>query len=354
MKSTSIKHVLISFIKSFTPISLQSAVAISIIEIVTLALLVSVGCGADKTTGKNAKGNLDPVFQLQPKDPCGIEAANGLAKSANESSSNFEYVKGSVIYSVCLRGVRGMMLPADFIVDTGTNNSIVDKNIAQMLAFRQTGTTSLVAPGGTVATQVVEGEMSMAGQAFEKVSLTVQDLAPYSRVHQKGIDGILGVSYLKKYIVDLDYGNRRIDFLRERKERFSLLATIPFRVENGLPLVICRFPNSVENEVIIDTGHVHDLQIYEDLSKELYLGPPVSTGKVGGASDSHNVSFHRVESIYLNNYRIDNVTMDVHPLITPNSFKTKFKPGLLGQGILGRFTIELDFLSSNLRLFKRA
>ncbi|MCA1576977.1 MAG: aspartyl protease family protein [Acidobacteria bacterium] len=145
-------------------------------------------------------------------------------------------------------------MPADFIVDTGTNNSIVDKNIAQMLAFRQTSNTNLVAPGGTVATQVVEGEMRIPGKEFETVSMTVQDLAPYSRAHLRSVSGILGVSFLKRYVLAIDYENRRIEFLHEPNKRFSLVATIPFRIENGLPLVKCRFPNSIENDLIIDTG----------------------------------------------------------------------------------------------------
>src|SRR5437588_10684706 len=101
-------------------------------------------------------------------------------------------------------------------------------------------------------------------------------------------------------------------------------------------------PRGVETNGLFDTGHILDLQIYEDLLDYLDFGQPVSKRQLSdGAGQVHEVVMYKIPWIELAGYRVDDLTIDVHPLVTPNALSTKFKPGLLGQGILERYFIEI-------------
>jgi len=164
---------------------------------------------------------------------------------------------------------------------------------------------------------------------------------------------ILGTDFLKRFIVHIDYEGKVVAFMKKSATPRRLIATIPFRLENNLPLVEVKISNSVETQLIIDTGHFLEVLLYDDISERLQLEEPISTRRIGGAAEAHPMKVGQIPWIEIGTYRIHSVSVGLHPLTVPNTFSTTYKPGLLGNGILENYVVEIDYPASVMRLYDR-
>jgi hypothetical protein len=253
-------------------------------------------------------------------------------ESAAAYTISFDYIKKSIIIPICIRGPRGVKTTSDFILDTATNRTILDEGLVRILNLPEVGRGTITAPGGSVLRSLVETELAANGERFTKLVAAVNDLSNYSRAHGRTVGGVLGNDFLKQHVLVIDYSQKQVGFLDTSNTSSNLehLATIPFTLENGFILIACKLPGGVETNVLFDTGHILDLQIYPDLSAYLDLGQPVSKRQLGGgAGQVHEVVIYKIPWVELAGYRIDDdLTIDVHPLITPNAFTTKLSSNL--------------------------
>ena len=166
---------------------------------------------------------------------------------------------------------------------------------------------------------------------------------------------MLGSDFLGDFVVLIDYPERRVALLKKHRRIKGLrqVAKADLEIRNRLALAKCRLPDDIETYVIVDTGHIWNMQFYADMSEHLELKGPLLTRLVGGAAESHEVSFGQLDWIECGSLRLEPVQVGIHPLVTPNSFETSFKPALLGNGILERYVVEIDFLNGTLRFFRR-
>jgi predicted aspartyl protease len=249
----------------------------AVLKLVARLLLLLVGALCFSTGA--------PTLHAEEPDPCGVPQEQASSAPVPQPTLNaFKYVKKSIIYPVCLRGLRGILAPSNFIVDTGTNRTILDQEVARMLQLPEVGTANIVAPGGTVsAAKLVEAEIRIEGEHFSKLTVSVQNLSQYSRAHKTSIAGLLGTDLIRQYVLFIDYSGRRIGFFRAlpKLDGFEQLATVPFRSEKGMLLIECSLSEAIQTEVMIDTGHILDLQLYEDVAHHLKLEPAVSHRRLG-------------------------------------------------------------------------
>jgi predicted aspartyl protease len=120
--------------------------------------------------------------------------------------------------------------PFDFILDTGTNSTIVDPSIARRLSLALRDRIQLSTLGGTQTVTRSSLRTLAAGTAeVEDVEVLVQDLSELRRV-DSNVQGIVGQNFLSHFNYVLDYRNRSLQFELGGEIR-GTLADDPVRVE---------------------------------------------------------------------------------------------------------------------------
>lgn len=269
-------------------------------------------------------------------------------KVADNTYSNFDYVGRTIILPGYLQSAP---YPAKFILDTGSQRTIIDQALVKQLSLRQVDETDLVAPGGTTKSMLVEINLCLGGHKAGPIIAATQDLRPYTRMYRTNIDAVLGTDFLKEFVVHIDYPLRRVAFLRRSESNKAQVTAIPFQLVAGMPLIDTTLPGDVHAFVIIDTGHFMEIMFYDDISRDLQLHPPFSTRRIGGAADTHIVRLGQIPWIEIGSYRLNRVNVGIHPLVEKNPFNSVYKPGLLGNAVLEKYVIELDYPGLTLRLY---
>jgi predicted aspartyl protease len=122
--------------------------------------------------------------------------------------------------------------PFDFLLDTGTNTTIVDPSLARRLSLAALDRIQLTTLGGTQT--VIRSSMNTlaAGPAqVENVEVLVQDLSALRTVDPR-IQGIAGQNFLSHFNYLLDYRNRSVQ-IEAASEIRDALAGEPVRVEES-------------------------------------------------------------------------------------------------------------------------
>jgi hypothetical protein len=113
----------------------------------------------------------------------------------------FRFVKDMIIVPVTINGAG----PFDFLVDTGSTDTIIDRRLAEELHLPSTGAMVLETAEGKAATPVVQsGSLSMGGATVRGLNLGV--INDYANLLPK-VRGSLGEDFLRSF--DLLIDNRQ-------------------------------------------------------------------------------------------------------------------------------------------------
>lgn len=144
-----------------------------------------------------------------------------------QSQMKFPLVHDTVVVVTLTANDQG---PFDFVLDTGTNTSIVDPSLASRLSLAALDRIQLTTLGGTQAVVRSSLRTLAAGPAHvENVEVLVQDLSELRGVDPR-IQGIVGQNFLSHFNYLLDYRNRSLQIEQGAEIRDSI-AGAPVRAE---------------------------------------------------------------------------------------------------------------------------
>jgi predicted aspartyl protease len=150
-----------------------------------------------------------------------------------------------------------------FAIDTGSSHLLFDSSLKSQLGpvrgTRSMGTTIGVSKMETYdAPRAFLGSLSL--QTPEWVCCA--DLTEFRKSTGSEIQGIIGMSFLKNYIVDLDFENRRLKFLRQAKAGPEISRqAITFDEKIKIPYIDLDLPHLGKHPFLVDTGFGNALQI---------------------------------------------------------------------------------------------
>jgi len=141
----------------------------------------------------------------------------------------------------------------EFLLDTGTNTSIIVPEAAARLNLRPIDRIELVTPAGAVITpRSFLSSVVLGAKSAENVEVLWSDLSELRAV-DKRLSGILGQNFLSHFNFTLSFREQRIDFGEARQKQFAKTLHIPFKAdENGLLLILKT--NESELRLVLDTG----------------------------------------------------------------------------------------------------
>lgn len=191
-------------------------------------------------------------------------------------------------------GAKPILLPVtfdgkeyDFILDTGATTTVFDASLKDKLGKRFLWPKKGKAAGGkTIKVELFRiphaylGPLNMRDCGL----IAVIDLELVSSALARKAHGIIGMDFLKKYVVRIDFDKATVSFLKSKRDTgiFSFLKpeknehpewgqplSIKYEFLSGLPLVKGRIVNDVPVNFVIDTGHVIP-QVDGDLKSRIF------------------------------------------------------------------------------------
>jgi predicted aspartyl protease len=239
----------------------------------------------------------------------------------------FQYRDGMIWLKVA---VAGRNEPLNFLVDSGAGASVLDLGTARRLGLKLDQPMTVQGVNGhTTAYHARDFNARTAGVPVASSLLAVDLSGPSSSCHQH-IDGLLGADFFRDHIVQINYAARTIRLL-ERNEVNPAGCEV-------LPLVKCNDTFSVRASVAgnapelmrVDTGCCTALEWVVTGSKAKKLTSTTIGLKSGTMHDFST-------DVQLGSIRVTAVKTGVH---TSQMFAGE--AGLIGNGLLSRFTVTID------------
>jgi predicted aspartyl protease len=171
-----------------------------------------------------------------------------------DTSVAFKTVAGGLVVVPVLVDGRG---PFDFVLDTGTNSTVVDTELARLLGLRPTGRVSMSIPGGarTVPRARLQS-LTLGAMAVHDLEALCADLGALRRV-AGSVRGIVGQPFLSRFNYLLSYEDRRLE-IRDGAEAPLRGVRLPFDTDEGRIVVAAPAPTaSRERRLVLDSGASH-------------------------------------------------------------------------------------------------
>jgi predicted aspartyl protease len=236
-----------------------------------------------------------------------LMAANnsGQAASDNAIKVPFELVKNSIIVQVHI-AEKG---PFNMMMDTGVNPSAIDLRVAKDVGLTLETKGERPTGGGNdvnLAYETVLPTVSLDGVSAEKMACLAIDLSKVSEGLGRPIHGVLGYSFIKDRIIEIDFPRRILIFHSQSPWTAGALppsdmrhTVFRFRYDNEI-LMDCASVNGTALVANLDTGSNSSFQISPRAVVSLGLeaqsakGTESSSIGINGKTTSRNGTVDRI------------------------------------------------------------
>lgn len=286
----------------------------------------------------------------------GISQQNKKAAAPVEVSFEFEH--NQVILQVKIDG-KG---PFNMLLDTDTDPSAIDAATARELGLA-VGAKGAPASGGGAETNTVYPtrlpNVEVGSVVARDVAAATIDLTKLGERIGKPIHGVLGYSFLKDRIVQIDYPNQKVRFFSESpypRIQFGPntvnIIGFPFRYEDGELMIDSVFINNEKMKATLDTGSSGTFSLTPDAVALLGLE------EQGHDSDDESVGYNgafkskvgTLKSVRMGKMAVDSAQATFWLPETGHDHK-KFQVNI-GNGFFKDFMMTFDFRSKTV-VFER-
>jgi Aspartyl protease len=152
-------------------------------------------------------------------------------------------------YLIVARGAVGSQKGLNFLVDTGTNPSVLDRRVAQKLHLQERPSILAGINGRVQAGQATVPTLQFGPIRRENVNMVVADLSFFSKAIPVPIDGVIGLDVVGQTPFEIDYAASQISF----GPIPSLKNSLPLELRGGLPIVSAEL-NHLSTHLVLDTA----------------------------------------------------------------------------------------------------
>lgn len=236
--------------------------------------------------------------------------------------------------------------PLNFTIDTGSDVfAIITSRCAKSLGLtpRNSYKVGVAANVGEIeAATIPSANLTMPG--VEALNQRIEVIMSDDVNDESKIDGVLGLEFLKKFIVEIDHEAQTLSLFAPKKYQYKGVGeVIPVKIKDGTPMVRLKMTTtsgkSVEDDFEIDNGMSGTLAFrtpavrkYGLLEEMKTIQAPVSI-EPGG---EYRRRIGRLQSLQLGRFVIKNPTVSL-------SENVEGEGGLIGDEILRRFKVIFEF-----------
>jgi predicted aspartyl protease len=250
------------------------------------------------------------------------------------------------------RGEDPILLPVEFkgkeylfLLDTGSSHTVFDTSFKNELGGVKKVVRMLTA-GIPTRAQVFEAPEAFLGPLNLKDCgvVTSIDLQMLQSVLGRKVSGLIGMNFLKKHVVQIDFDKGTLSFLQPLQKQHSRWGNeLPISYDTlGLPQITGNILDGIKADFTIDTGHNSSGALDNKIFDEIFFTKEIKTSEALVATASGNVKIREA--------RIDNLFIE--------SFEYRdliFGEGnwcYLGLSFLSRHIVTFDFPNNKIYLKK--
>jgi len=238
--------------------------------------------------------------------------------------------------------------PYSFVLDTGATATVVSNELADALALpRGEGQDGRGAAGKMTLVKSQLPSLTVGKETVESLPVSVTDLGFLGRAMGVQVDGALGHSFLRNFVMTLDYATNTLALRRPigGKERVLNEGEIPFRWANAEDrlVVLPVFVNGKgPYEFALDTAAsstVISLEVAAEFGLSTQKISPLTAGGGNGT-----VSRVQLSSLVLGAERQENLAAAASDFLTQLSAELGTKlQGIVCYDFLRHYRVTLDF-----------
>jgi hypothetical protein len=267
---------------------------------------------------------------------------------------HFEQLTGGVIL---LRGTLNNTKDSlNFILDTGSGGISLDSAVVSILKLPITHSDRIIRgiAGIRQVDYTMHNTLHLPGLQIDSLDFHINDYSLLTGVYGIPIDGIIGYSVLRRYIVNIDYNLHQLSFFTPGTYRYPRGGTVLRPAFNNLPIqpATIKEARQMRQRFYLDTGGGLCLLLSEDFVQDSLLFTkkkkmlPTITEGLGGKK---TMMITTVREFKLGPYRFKRVPTYVFD----DEYNVTSYPtlgGLLGADILRRFNITLNYPRAEIHL----
>ena len=141
----------------------------------------------------------------------------------------------------------------EFLLDTGTNTSVIVPEAAARLNLRAVDRIEIVTVAGSViAPRSFPSRLALGGKSAANTEVLWSGLPELRRLDNR-IIGILGQNFLRQFNFTLDFRERRINFADADENQFEQTARLPFEKDKGEVLLTLKIKQT-NLKFVLDSG----------------------------------------------------------------------------------------------------
>ena len=279
-----------------------------------------------------------------------------VALAAKSEAVTFDFTSNKIYLPVKVNN-KG---PYSFILDTGAIWNVIDVECAKALKISTGGESQVTGAGegslpGSVGKNV---DLNVDGAATGKQDVEVLPInSAISFSEGRKVDGLLGAPFFERFVVEIDYINRRVQFHEPAKFQYADPAEpIPLEIERGNVFISANLvlPNGkrVAGKFLVDTGWRVALSLTAPVVREHKLvvmtNTIVATTGVGiGGPVTHPIG--RISALEIGRHVIKNPVTDFSNATGGILAQGDFT-GIIGAEVLRRFNVVIDYPQKRLLL----
>ncbi len=244
----------------------------------------------------------------------------------------------------------------NFILDSGSGGISLDSTTCETyhIPTRLTDTTILGIGGSRRVHYSFDKTLKFPGLEVNNLDFHINNYEVLTSVYGEKIDGIIGYSFLKRYIVHLDYEQRIMKVFSAGKYRYPRRGMMLYPQFRSIPNQEFTVGDrrKVKSNFYFDTGAGLCFLMSEKFAKDSNIlsakRKPVYT-QAEGMTGRLNMRLTVVREVKVGKYRFRNVPTFLYDDVS-NVTAYPYSGGLVGNDLLRRFNITLNYPAKEIHL----
>ncbi len=260
---------------------------------------------------------------------------------------------GIVIIQALLTGHDDTL---QFVLDTGSGGISLDSATAVYLKLEQTPSDRTIRgiAGVRKVNFVMHQQMRLPGLTVDSLNFHINDYELLTSVYGEKIDGIIGYSFLSRYIVKLDYDKQMMEVWQKGSIRYPRGGYLLKPLINNIPVFGAQISDShpVSARFYFDSGAGLCLLMSEDFARDssiLKKRKKITVTQAEGIGGKKEMKITTVKEIRFGPYRFRRVPA----YIFSDDYNVTSYPqlgGLIGNDILRRFNVIVNYPAKEIHL----
>lgn len=239
--------------------------------------------------------------------------------------------------------------PLWFVLDTGAAATVLNETVGQSLGLKSEGTGTALGAGGQVRSTSLRGlTLDVGGAPLKDVNAIGLALAALENQTGRAMDGILGVDFFRRYVVELDFEKLMLTLYEPSAFKYEGRGeSLPLTFSQNHPHVRAKvyFPDRapVEGDFVIDSGSNFQLILAAGFIESQKLSGsvrPTLKSFARGVGGEVQMPVGRSAKLQLGGYTVNNPLTAFPPA---GVFAQAGKAGNIGSAVLRKFKVTFDY-----------